>query len=113
MTTAQAVARRPVGKIRLFVDNQAYCARERVQIDIALLGLLSKSIRFSEAACHLVAGGFHEEAMALARFGSRSISNNEIRYKQAFRAAGAQLSPLLCCARSECAGGGCQVYSWP
>lgn len=67
MTKAQKRSRSTVARIRRFVDDQAYCPRRGVQLDIALLGLLSKSIRFAEGTCHLVSGGFHEEALALAR----------------------------------------------
>jgi hypothetical protein len=67
MTIGQKAARQAVARIRFFVDERAYCPREGFQLDIALLGLLSKSIRFAEAACQLVAGGFHEEALALSR----------------------------------------------
>lgn len=67
MTKSQRNASRIVARTRAFVDASAFCPRLGVQLDIALLGLLSKSIRFTQGACQLVSGGFHEEALALAR----------------------------------------------
>jgi hypothetical protein len=79
-----AAVQRFVARTRRMVDKRGYYPRDTVHTDTVLLALLSKGICVSEAICHLVEGGYQEEAFGLLRtlldlaFNLRFIVNKDI-----------------------------------
>jgi len=62
-----SAVKRFIARTRLMVDRRGYYPRDTVHTDTVLLALLSKGIRVSEAICHLIEGGYEEEAFGLMR----------------------------------------------